>query len=228
MTNRPLYLHEEVLLLALNDEKGTPERGAWMMPALAGAIIGEYFDAGRIRTVKSGKEEVVEVVDGDAFGYPLLDEYLETIRESKKARPAQFWAGVFGVKGDLYLRTAQGLCDLGVLGEHEKKFLSIVMRRTYPEADSTHEDHLVERLRAAIFSEESVIEPRTQMIVAIAHQTRLLYAHFEKGELARRKDRIEAIAKGDLAGEVVQGAIAAANTSFFMTTMVPMMVFSGS
>jgi len=226
MTNRPLYLHEEVLLLGLNDEKGLPEHGTRMMPALAGAIIGEYFDAGRIRTVKSGREEVVEVVDGEAFGYPLLDEYLETIRESKKARPAKFWAGIFGVKGDLYPRTAQGLCDLGVLGEHEQKFLSIVMRRTYPEVDSTREDQLVERLRAAIFSEDRVIEPRTQMIVAIANQTRLLHAHFEKDELARRKDRIEAITKGDLAGDVVQGAIAAANVSLFMTRLVPMMVLN--
>jgi len=227
MNKRPLYLHEEVLLLALDDEKGTFEPGAWSQPALAGAIIGELLDGGRLTTLKDGKREVVKVIKSEPFGEALLDDYLALIKDSKKSYPAKHWAGVFSVRGDLIPRTAESLCALGVLRTDERKVLLFFTRKSYPEVDATYEDDLVERLRVTIFEDDDAIDSRTQMLVAIANQTRLLQVHFDKKDLAVREGRIKAIVNGDLAGAATKGAIELANTAFFMTSvsaMVPIMV----
>ena len=43
MTDHSLLLHEQIVLLALRDDKGTPESGTWNNLAVAGAIVAELL-----------------------------------------------------------------------------------------------------------------------------------------------------------------------------------------
>ena len=224
MKTRPLYMHEEVLLLALCDEKGTLHSGAWLQPALAGAILAEFLSTGRIRLEKEGKQEVVAITRDNTFGDNLLDDCLEKIRSSSKRHTVQHWSGLIGCRGDLMPGTAEGLCRIGVLRTDEKKVLLIFSLKIYPEIDPKPEAELLDRMRAVIFDDSAEVDTRTTMLIAIAHRTGLLRANFDKGELKRCKERIEGIAKGEFAGEAAQGAINAQSAAFLLTTMMPLIM----
>ena len=72
----PLYLHEEIMLLALRDEKGTVEFGTNYVHAICGAILAELLMAGRI-SVAEGKKKLVNPVSDEPLGDPVLDECLQ-------------------------------------------------------------------------------------------------------------------------------------------------------
>lgn len=217
MSRRALYLHEEVLLLALRDVEGTAHPGVWAQAAVGGALLGEFLLGGQVRMVREGAEDLVEV-SGDTAGDDLLDDCLAEIRESRQRRPAQFWAGLFATRGALLPKTAEGLCRLGMLRADEKQVLLIFKRKTYPELDPLPEAALVERLRAAILGDGDV-EPRSAYLIAVAQQTGLLKAHFGERELSQRKGRIDDIVRGNLAGDATGDAARAASAFFFITMM---------
>ena len=79
-----LSLAEELLLLALNEEKGTVLTAASMaLPyGLAGALLVELIEAGLVRI--EGKE-LVAALRGSARD-EMLDGILGTIRSSKRTR----------------------------------------------------------------------------------------------------------------------------------------------
>ena len=74
----PLFLHEEIMLLALRDEKGTFEFGSMYNYALAGAILAELLLAGRI-SVESGKKKLIDLMSREPMGDPVIDECLQEI-----------------------------------------------------------------------------------------------------------------------------------------------------
>ncbi len=59
-----LYLHEEIMLLALRDEQGTVEYGTNYVYAMCGGILAELLLAGRI-TVEDNRKKLV---NGDLMG----------------------------------------------------------------------------------------------------------------------------------------------------------------
>ena len=56
--NHQLFLHEEILLLALGDDKGTIIAGPMYVHAMGGAILAELFLSKRI-TVEAGKKHAL-------------------------------------------------------------------------------------------------------------------------------------------------------------------------
>ena len=95
--NRPeLFLHEQVMLLALRDEKGTIEsRAGWYSLAMGGALLSELLLAECIRIDSGKKKKLVERADGRPLGDPILDECLELVETAKRRRSAQDWVGRF-------------------------------------------------------------------------------------------------------------------------------------
>ena len=228
MARRPLALHEEVLLLALRDREGTPHPGTWASAAIGGAILGELFLEGHLRTVQDGKKALVEVAgpggrSGGRLEEGVVRDCLREIADSKKRHPAEHWAGSFGSRVALMTQTAEELCRLGVLKEDERKVLLLFSRKTYPELDPRPEGELLQRIERAIFGSAREVDARTGGLVAVAQQTGLLKAHFDKKRLAAHKARIEEIASGNLVGDAVRGAAEAAQAAFLITTIVPIM-----
>ena len=68
----------------------------------------------------------------------------------------------------------------------------------------------MDRLRDAIFGESNNVDPRTIILLSLAHSTGLMKTVFDKKRLKERKDRIEELISGEFAGQAAQEAIRAA------------------
>ncbi len=208
-----LRLHEEILLLALRDHKGTIEnRAAMYKIALGGAMLAELMLENRI-AIGSDKKNPVELVDRKGLGDPLLDECLGLIAGAKRRKRASAWISRFSNLSRLKHRVAEGLCRKGILKDSEDKILLFFTRKLYPTIDPAPERALIARLRRAVNGESLTMKPRIGILVALAHATGLLRVHFDRSELKARRKRLETIAKGDIiggaAGEAVRAAQAA-------------------
>jgi Golgi phosphoprotein 3 len=217
-----LFLHEEILLLALRDEKGTVDARARMYQyALAGAIVAELFLGERV-AVEPDKKRLVNLVSARPLGDPLLTECLGRIAEAKRRQRLNAWVQRFARIRDLRHRVAAGLCTRGILRVSEDKVLWIFTRRIYPERDPRPEKRIIERLRRAIFTESRTVDPRTVVLLSLAHGAGLLAIPFDRKQLRERKKRIEHVIEGELLGratrEVVQAAQAAATAAAVAAT----------
>jgi hypothetical protein len=223
---RDLYLHEQTLLLVLRDEEGTVESKAGMYRiALGGALLSELLLTGRI-AIEEGKKKLVNVADATPLGEPVLDEALAKIAGAKRRRRASAWvSSLAGIKR-LRHRIAVGLCRRGILKDSEDTVLLIFKRKAYPTIDPDPERRLVGEIRAAIVGGASTIDSRTAILVALAHATGSLRAHFDRSTLKQHKQRLEKITKGDLIGgaacEAVQAAQAAAMAAITAATVASM------
>ena len=91
-----LHPYEELMLLALRDDKGTLESKASMYQyALGGAILTELAMNEVIR-IRSDKKMLVDHVSSRHIGDPILDECLELVSSAKRRRRARDWVERFG------------------------------------------------------------------------------------------------------------------------------------
>lgn len=218
MTGQRLYLHQELLLLALRDDRGTAEWGAWTTQAIGGGILADLLLERRITT--EGKRSLVTLVDATPTGEPLLDASLERIASAKRRAAAQRWVGRFATTSCFH-RAAERLSELGVLRVASESVLLIFSRRVYPEVDGRPEREVVDRLRDAIFGESLEVEARTAALVSLAAAADLLRVHFPKKHLRARRARIEALKSGDAIGEATAAAIQAVQAAMIVATTVP-------
>jgi len=221
-----LYIQEEILLLALKDDKGTFYMRS-ILPALGGAIAAELLLSGKIE-VEENRKKMVNVISRQTFGDPLLDEALNKIATAKRRASLQTWIRRFSHLPKLQHRIAQGLCRKSVLRQDEKQLLLFFRQKIYPELDHGAEEHLIGRLHDAIFGESNEIEPRTVVLMALAKATDLLSIPFPRKELSSRKKRIKSIVEGDLIGTATKEAIEAVQAALAVAAMVPIMAASAS
>lgn len=204
-----LHFHEQLMLLALRDEKGTLESKASMCSfALGGAILAELSVAGRIR-VAPGEKPLVDLVDRSPLGEPVLDECLQKVATAKRRAKAVTWVQRFANVKRLRHRVAEGLCRQGILRDSEDKVLLFFTRKLYPTIDSKPERRLVEQLGKAVFS-DSPPDPQTATVAALANAAGLLAIHFDRKDLRRRKRHLRDIMENTPAGRAAQQAVRAA------------------
>ena len=218
-----LPLHEELMLLALHDEKGTIAPGTNYQYALAGAILSELMMRGRIGIDESGKKKLAKVIVKKRTGAPVLDECLDKIADDKP-RGLDHWVGKFAGIKNLKHRVAERLCDRGILREEEGTILIVFSRRIYPETDPRPENEIVDRLRDAIFTDKRDVDPRTVVLVSLANNAEILKAVFDKKDLRRRKDRIEQVVNGEIMGRAAKEAIEAMQTAVMVAAIMPAIV----
>lgn len=215
-----LSLPEEIMLLALHDEKGTTGLESMYQYAIGGAALAELLMRERIRVDTSRKKQV-GVINAKPLGDPLLDECLTKLVEARKPAAAQTWVARFaGVKNLKHL-LAERLCDRGILRADKDKVMLLFSRRTYPEIDPEPEQALVERLRQAIFTENNHLDPRTVVLVALANSASLLNNVFDKKDLKARKDRIARVVEGDAMAEATKEAIEAVQAAIMVAVILP-------
>lgn len=215
-----LSLPEELMLLALHDEDGTIKMGTFYLYAIGGAVLAELLMRDRLR-LDSSKKKTVHLVNAKSLGDPLLDDCLTRVRDSKKQLAAQTWVTKFAGLKDLKHRLAARLCDRGILKADEDKILLLFNRRIYPEINPKPEKEMIERLRQAIFSEADHLDPRTVVLVSLAHSAGLLPMAFDKKDLKARKARIERILEGDALAAATQEAIEAVQAALFVAVIMP-------
>jgi len=184
MPKTGLFLHEEVMLLALRDKQGTVEYGTCYRFALGGAILAELLLEGRLGIDESRKKRpLVDLKSSGRLGAPVIDECLEKVAAAKRRASPQTWVSRFASLKGLRDRVAQRLCNRGILRMDEKKVLLVFTRKIYPEMDPRPERELVGRLEKAIFTDTAQVAPRTVVLVSLADATGLLKVAFDKKKL---------------------------------------------
>lgn len=212
--NHPLYLHEEALLIALRDDRGTIEAGTWYQYAMGGAILAEMFLHNRAALEgDEPKKATVRLLDDSPIGEPILDEALELIVGSKKDRTATYWVSKFGGFRSIAHRVAERLCTMDILQMEKERVLIWFTRRVYPEQDAEPERAVRDEVRNAILGHHDAIDPRTVVLIAILHQASMLKIILTKDELKASKQRIEQIVNGDFIGEATRIAIESAQAA---------------
>jgi hypothetical protein len=216
MAIRPkLFLHEEILLLALRDEKGTIDTGSVYAYAVGGAVLAELLVRRRVELVANGRKRLVQAIDTKPVGDPLLDECLRRIGDARRRGTATTWVSRFAGTRGLRDRLADGLCRRGILRAEEKEVLLFFKRKTYPAVNPEPEREVVQRLEAAIFT-ESDVDARTIVLLSLANAARLLPMAFEKRALKERRDRIKALVEQESLGNAVKSAIEAAEAAMVL------------
>jgi len=215
-----LYLHEEIMLLALEDKDGTVELGSRDHLALGGAILAELLMGGRIWVEEERQKRFARAVKATPFDEPLLDDCLQRIQACSKRQQLQTWVSRFAHIKDLKHRVARRLCQRGILRESEDKVLLIFKRKIYPEIDPGPERRLLSRLQQAIFSHNSV-DPRTTVLIALAQQVDLLKYVCDRKQLKKRQQRIARIVAGNRAGAATKEAVEAVQAMEAVTAIMP-------
>jgi Golgi phosphoprotein 3 len=215
-----LTLPEEVMLLALQDDKGTLISGTHSDLAIGGAALADLLLEERIE-IEQTKKKMLNVLNAGATGDPFLDECLEKVSSSKRRASAQTWVQRFsGIKNAKH-KVATTLCNKGVLKADEDKILGIFTRKIYPELNPMPEREVLDRLRDAVFGDVRNIQPRTIVLISLAQSSNLLKTVFDKQQLKENKKRIKQIAEGEISGQAVAKAVEAATVAIAMTAIMP-------
>jgi golgi phosphoprotein 3 len=218
MTNpKPLFLYEEIMLLALSNDKGTiltsyPEYN------ISGAILAELLLEHRI-SIDRTQKQLVTISNPELIGDPIIDECLEKMVAEKSHVSLQTWTSRFAGIKDLNKKVARQLCNRGILRADEDKVMFFFKRNVYPEVNPAPEQEIIDRVRTAIFTDEEHIDPRTVVLISLANSTNMLNEIFECKEVANRKQRIEQIVNGEITGKATEEIIAACQIATIVTTM---------
>jgi Golgi phosphoprotein 3 len=216
-----LFLHEEVMLLALRDEEGTIASGTMYQYAIGAAILAELLLNQRIALDETRKKKLVNLISSTPLGEPLIDQCLEKISNTKRRASLQTWVSRFAGVKNLKHRVARQLCERGILRAAEDTILLLFARKIYPEVNPEPERKLIERLRQAIFTDSRDIDPRTVVLVSLANSTGLLKIVFDKKKLKGRKARIEEIINGEITGKAAKEAIQAMQAAVMVCCIMP-------
>jgi len=194
MRARPeLRLHEEMLLLALDDEKGSI-RATNFKYAICAGLLAELVLEGRVtleRGTKPSRDRILPA-NPKLLSDPLLDEVIRKIHGSKKPRSPKDWVGRLAQMGGLRKRVGTGLARRGIVRERSARILLLFPWTYYPQLDPAPKRRLVERIRAAVEG-EGELDERTAIGVAVASATGILKPVLGRQVVKQRKNRIERI-----------------------------------
>jgi hypothetical protein len=221
MRKKDLYLHEEIMLLALRDREGTLFSGTMYNFAIGGAVLAELMMERRIDVETVKKKAFARLLSPVPLGEPLLDECLARLAAAKRRGTLQDWVARFAQAKSLKHRVAGELARRGVLRVDEDKVLGLFRRKIYPEVDPRPEREVVERLRRAVFGEEPEVDPRTAVLLSLVSRAELLRLVFDKKDLKGRKARIERVVNGELTGKATQEAIQAMRAAVMVACIMP-------
>jgi len=192
-----MLVAEELLLLLLDDEKGTVSATA-ADAGLAGALLLELAGSGHLddRVARVGSEP----------SDPALAAAWRAVDEPK---PAKHWVSKLPgrlkpIKGTI----AQALVARGVLDERRHKTLGLFSSTRYPEVDSGPETELRARLRRVLVDG---VEPdaRTTALLGLLVSLDLVKRVVERDERKAAVARAKALAERGPVGDAVHAAVQA-------------------
>ena len=220
--NDMTLIAEDLLLLLLDDAKGTASTWGRTDAVLGGAVLAELAVRGlvtvdehksiwRTDTVHASESAPTELD-------PLLAGALATIAE--KDRKASTLVTKIG-KG-LEDRLAAGLAERGMVERRDGKLLGLFPRTTWPAADTRHEDD-VRRTITACLVDGAQPDERTGALIALLAAIDQAHSAVTPGTTAKKKElekRAKEIAAGQWAAKAVKDAVDAAAAAMVVVGVV--------
>ncbi|MHB8055752.1 MAG: GOLPH3/VPS74 family protein [Candidatus Aminicenantales bacterium] len=205
-----LNLAEELLLLALKDEKGTvlPAASSALPFGLAGAVLMELSLRKNIEI--QGKRLVATGALGPKD--PFLNEYWQTIRDKEKPKTIRYWIEKFGGNAKLRKRYLEQLIQKNVLTRVPKKILLVFPGNRYPTTDPRPEAEERSRLRRTVL-ENMPADDRTAMLISLVRACDLIKEVFPGPERKEAKKKIKEMVKNEAFGDAVTEEITAVITA---------------
>jgi hypothetical protein len=204
-----VLIAEDVLLLALDDEKGKPV--PTVEPLLGGALLAELALMGVVAIPpKEGWTEpkVVLLAPTD-----MTDPVLAAARDVVAAKPRR--------AADLVTRLGRGqagpladrLAARGMVRREQTHVLGLFPSTRWPAADLAYENALRAHL-AAVLAGQSDVDARSATVIALLHGAGAVGRLVVAGMSAREvRERAKRIAEGDRVAQAVRAVIVAANAA---------------
>ncbi|WP_223034414.1 GOLPH3/VPS74 family protein [Hanstruepera marina] len=199
-----LNLVDKLLLLALDDDKGTFVSGPFALTyGLAGAILLELSLQNCISI--ANKKVVVTTTKGLDDG--LLNSYLEVIRDSKKERSLKYWVEKLGNKERAIKKDSLDKLILkGILTKREEKFLWVFNNDKFPTVNAKPENSLRHRLYD-IIEHDKKPELDELMLISLIDACNLNRTVYGKDRAKRCKDQIKTVIADAKNSQVISATV---------------------
>ncbi|GAA4826538.1 GOLPH3/VPS74 family protein [Algivirga pacifica] len=183
-----LTLIDQLVLLALDDEKGTFVSESYEMNyGIAAAILLELTLAEKIQI----HEKRIQVLNKEAVANPILNRYLEEILDTRKEHTVTHWLERFAEKASLIKEdTLQHLVEQKILQKKEGTFLFIFHYDKYPTVDPQPENQLRKRLEGIVLYRQTP-EAEELMLLSLINACQLEKEVFGKEDQKAAKSKIE-------------------------------------
>lgn len=210
-----LRLAEELLLLALDDEKGSIISSASMAIdyGLAGAVLLEMVESDRITL--DGKK--LKILNPGMTGDTVTDYAMEIMTAKKKERDVEYWTGQLGWKfKPVREKLLENLITQGILRRIEDKVLWVFTTTKYPMQYDRPENEIRRRIRGIILDDKPG-DPRSLMLINLMEACSLVDEVFSvKEERKIAKKRIKELSKADASSQMINQAVHGIQTAIIV------------
>jgi len=214
-----LNLVDELLLLALDDEKGTFISDSFSFAyGISGAVMLELILENKIEVCN----QKVCAKDKTTTGEEILDDYLKLIILSKKERSIKDWVQLFGEKAESIINdTIEKLIENGILTKRKEKFLWVFSVNNYPAQNSELENILRDRLHDIIMNDKKP-ELKELMLLSLIESCDLSSEVFGKEKSKAYKGKIKEIVEATELTKLINEAIAEVSDALVALSVVMM------
>lgn len=199
-----LLIVEDVMLLLLDDESGSPAGAGTLHYSLGGALLVDLVLADRIEVGRKG----VTVVDGPPMGDPLLDDALAKVAEKRRGVHAL----LFVLGQGLTERVVERLAERGLVRRETRKVLRLFRTTTWPAEDARHETELRGQLRRVLVDGEQP-DARAAAIISLLNAINVLYIVLDDLPWRTVAKRASEIQKGEWVSDPATQAVMTTNAA---------------
>ncbi|MBE0477933.1 GPP34 family phosphoprotein [Candidatus Aerophobetes bacterium] len=212
-----LSFAEELLLLALDDEKGVIIDKTSIGYGLVGALLMDLSLMDRIEVDLDN----LRLVDALPTGDSLFDWVLARIARSRETRTVAYWIITLRQESkDIEEQVLERLIHKQILREEEQKILWVFARRRYPMQNDREEKEVKTRIRSVVLSDD-IPDSRDVVLISLIKACYLTNEIFSEEELPKVEKRIEQIARMDLIGQTVSRIIESVIRAIAMASLHP-------
>ncbi len=198
-----LFLFEEFLLLAIEDEEGKfipPSIATYI--GLAGAILFELTQMGKI----SLDDNKVTLQDSIQTGDFILDQTLDLITKSQKKKSIRYWVKRIGKRAKIYKNIIlYRLIEKEILTMKMGKTFIIFNKNFFPTRNAAPENEVRKELYEVVL-ENKEPDPKSCVLISLISACHLRKAVFKENYKAV-KERISEISKKSKIGIAVKKTI---------------------
>jgi hypothetical protein len=184
-----LTLYEELLLIAIHEDKGIfiRDTAESLVPGLSGAILAELAFANRITI---GNNHRLKLSDNTLTEDPILDKAISAIAESEKERKFGYWITNLNPKPEkLQRQITANLVQKEILTQEDDHLSWVIPSHFHPDVKATTKYSVIKLLRGVVLAQEEA-HPREIAFLSLVSACGLLDLLFLRDERKAASQKI--------------------------------------